>query len=87
LQCHYFVEKSFLRCRRLGEDEDDEKSDSESSDNSDCDFQSSMDVNDDDVALPRAAPYGMDRPRAFVLEDAPDKLTSVLYATRQVKGR
>jgi hypothetical protein len=59
----------------------------QSADNSDCDFQSSMDVNDDDVALPRAAPYGMDRPRAFVIDDAPDQPPSVFYAKRQVKGR
>jgi hypothetical protein len=55
----------------LDEDEDDGKEDRESSDNSDCDFQSSMDDNEDGVALPRAAPYGIDRPRAFVIDDAP----------------
>jgi hypothetical protein len=87
LQCHPFVAKYFLRCGRLDEDEDDEKEDKESSDNSDCDIHSSMDVNFDDVALARAAPHGIDRPRAFVIDDAPDQPPSVFYATRQVKGR
>jgi hypothetical protein len=55
LQCHPFVSKSFLRYGRLDEDEGDEKEDNESSDNSDCDFQSSMGVNDDDGCSAKTA--------------------------------
>jgi hypothetical protein len=45
-----------------------------------------MDINDDDVALPIVSPYGMDRPRAFVIDEAPDQPPRVFYATRNIKG-